>query len=207
MSAVKAEDLGLVLLWHLPKTPSAYLRNDFWVSAICKSLGNVIPKSHSTTMGKGIPAHLMLRYLRASPTVPPIPEDLMIIRQLKGVVWSFVEGIDLMKDPLLWWDIYPALHEGHITTRILRTERGAKVHPEGQLISGRLGTWLVNEGQGWFFFAGEEESIAFDANDAMKDLGLFGFQGPMSWMIEKSLQALRRRQQMERLTLGTNLGY
>ena len=158
-------------------------------------------------MRKGIPAHLILRYLRASPPVPPIPEDLMIIRQLKGVVWSFVEGIDLMKDPLLWWDIYPALHKGHITTRILRTKRGAKVYPEGQLISGHLGTWLVNEGQGWFFFAGEEESIAFDANDAMKDLNLFGFQGPMSWMIQRSLQALGHRQQMERLTHSTNLGY
>jgi hypothetical protein len=51
----------------------------------------------------------------------------------------------------------------------------------------------VNEGQGWFFFAENEERIAFDAKDVMEDLNLFGFQGLVSWVIEKSLQALLRR--------------
>jgi hypothetical protein len=50
----------------------------------------------------------------------------------------------------------------------------------------------------------EQERAAFDAQDVMEDLNLFGFQGPVSWVIKKSLQALLRRQQMERLTLSTN---
>lgn len=77
----------------------------------------------------------------------------MTIHQLKGLCWIFLEEITITKDFLLWWDNYPGLHRGQITTKALEDDQETKVSQQGETMSGHIGLWSVNEGRGLFFFA------------------------------------------------------
>lgn len=199
MSVLGSDDLRMVVHWEPPCVPTAYLRNRGALSIIRSRLGKVLSPTHNIKLETGIPIHLLLRYIQAWGGAG----DSVTIHRLKGLCWIFLEEITITKDFLLWWDIYPGLHQGQITTKVLRDEQETKVSPQGETMSGHIGLWLVNEGRGLFFFAHQAEAIIFDANEHGS---LIRFEGVRPWEIGNGSQVFKHLQQSEVLHNNRKLG-